>query len=359
MSPRVFLSGALIFAAGSSIQAEPQAFRFVGPNVVKLDWNAKCMVSGDLNGDGKVDLAVVNPGRARIEILYRRKPGEKLSRVRPTRPDRWEPDLEDAPYLRETVPFDGDVANLALGDLDLDGRLDLIYGGAGEGVMVRFREKDNTWSDTLELDVNDPVAGTRSLAVRDLDGDGRAELIVFSEQGLERISFDGRKPKGGSEIQKLSSAKAGGFHFVDYDGDDSDDLLYLVPRDDRALRSLRWSGTGFLSEISYPVASHSLSSSKSAPVSPGELTFVSVTHDSGELVTFRLQRPNRPVAEKNSWKPRIHNVFSEKDGAFLHALADFDGDGLVDLAAVAPKVAELRFLSGRKDGGFEPFVAFP
>ena len=355
----LFFSGALLFLVGASIQAEPKAFRFTGPNVVKLDWNAKCMVSGDLNGDGKIDLAVVNPERARIDILYRRKPGEKVSRVRPTTPDRWEPDLEDAPYLRETIPYDGNVANLALGDLDLDGRVDLVYGGAGEGALVRFREKDNTWSDALELDVRDPVAGDRSLTVRDLDGDGRAEVIVFSEQGLQRVSFDGRKPKVESETQKLSSTKAGGFHFVDYDGDNSDDLLYLVPRDDRALRSLRWSGAGFLSEISYPVASQSLSLSKSVPVSPGELSFASVIGESGELVTLRLRQPDRPLSAKNLGKPRIHNIFSEKAGAFLHAIADFDKDGLVDLVAVAPKEAELRFLRGRKDGQFESFVAFP
>ena len=106
-----FRFAVLLASSASVIQAEPRGFRFGDPEVIKLDWNAKCMVAKDLNGDGKVDLAVVNPERARIEILYRRKPGEKVSRVRPTTPDRWEPDLEDAPYLRETVAFDGDFAN--------------------------------------------------------------------------------------------------------------------------------------------------------------------------------------------------------------------------------------------------------
>ena len=358
MNSQGFRIAALLASSVSVIQAEPRGFRFGEPEVIKLDWNAKCMVAKDLNGDGKVDLAVVNPERARIDILYRRKPGEKVSRVRSTTPDRWEPDLEDAPYLRETVAFDGDFSNLALEDLDLDGRPDLIYGGDGEGVSVRFREKNNSWSKPLELDANDPVAGTRSLAVRDLDGNGQVELIVFSEEGLERISFNGRKPMGGVKVQKLSSASARGFHFTDYDGDGADDLLYLVPGKERALRTLRWSGSVFLSETSHPLSPHALSPSKSAPVAPGELSFASIDGDSSELLTFRLRQPDAAV-EKNLWKPRIRNLFAEKDGTFLHALADFDGDGLLDLTAVAPKKAELRFLRGRKDGGFESFVSFP
>lgn len=356
MNGRSFRIAAFLATAVTALQAEPQNFHFDGPHVIKLDWNAKCMVAKDVNGDGKVDLAVVNPERARIDILYRRNPGEKVARVRPSSPDRWEPDLEDAPYLRETVAFDGDFASLALGDLDRDGRIDLIYGGAGEGVIVRFREKDDKWSEPLELDANDPVAGPRSLAVRDLDGDGLTELIVFSKEGLERISFDGRKPKSEARIQKLSSAGARDFHFADFDGDDSDDLLYLVPGSERTLRTLRWSGSGFLSESSHPLASQSLAPSKSAPMAPNQLTFAAADKESGELVTFNFRRV---AAEKNLWKPRIHNLFTSKDGVFLHALADFDGDGLLDLVAVAPKVAELRFLRGRKDGGFEPFVAFP
>ena len=66
------LLGSSILVSG----AEPRGFQFGDPEVIKLDWNAKCMMAKDLNGDGKIDLAVVNPERARIDILYRRKPGE-------------------------------------------------------------------------------------------------------------------------------------------------------------------------------------------------------------------------------------------------------------------------------------------
>ncbi|MFP6886394.1 MAG: VCBS repeat-containing protein, partial [Opitutales bacterium] len=350
---------AFLLASAAAAQADPQNFRFAAPEVVKLDWNAKCLVAKDLNGDAKVDLAVVNVERSRIEIFYRRKPGEKVSHVRSTTPDRWDPDLEDAPYLRETVPFDGDFANLVAADLDLDGRPDLIYGGDGEGVVVRFREKNNSWSEPLELDARDPLTDKRSLAVRDLDGDGLAELLVFSDKGLERITFDGRKPKNSAKIQKLSSANARGFRFVDYDGDGDDDLLYLASKQERSLRALRWSASGFLSESSHPLDPQSLALSKSVPAALGKLAFASIDGDSGELVTFRMGRPLANEAAKKVWKPRIRNLFDEKDGAFLHALADFDGDGFLDLAAVAPKEAELRFLRGRKDGEFESYVAFP
>jgi len=348
----------LLGLTSAAALAEPGNFIFSGPEVTKLDWNAKCMVSGDLNADGQLDLAVVNGQRGRIEILYRRKPGAKVPRIRPITPDRWEPDLEDAPYLRETLPFDGNVGSLALGDLDLDGRLDLIYGGNGEGVVIRFREKDHSWSDPLELEVEDPIGGTRSLLARDQDGDGLCELIVFSKEGLERIPFEGRKPKTG-KLQKLSSSRAKDFRFIDYDDDGADDLLYLVPGSDRSLRSLRWSGTGFLSEISHSLSIQSLSLSKKAPVSDGVLSFASVDDAAGDLLTFHFADAVAKERARKTWKARIRNVFSDDAGEFLHALADFDGDGIADLVVCAPKVAELRYMRGRKDGGFDPFVSFP
>ncbi|SVD93791.1 uncharacterized protein METZ01_LOCUS446645, partial [marine metagenome] len=88
-------------------------FRFRGPEIVKIDWNARALHASDLNGDGLTDLAIVNRERSRIEILYRRKPGEKVKDVQPARPDRWEPVLENAPYVRENLSIDEEVTSLA------------------------------------------------------------------------------------------------------------------------------------------------------------------------------------------------------------------------------------------------------
>ena len=63
MSNRLLFAMALS-ATGASMSAEDlQGFRFRGPEITKLEWNAKCLVAGDINGDSRTDLAVINANR--------------------------------------------------------------------------------------------------------------------------------------------------------------------------------------------------------------------------------------------------------------------------------------------------------
>jgi hypothetical protein len=351
-----FLLTITLFATGSSMFAENlRGFRFSGPEITKLEWNAKCLVTGDINGDGRADLAVINANRSRIEIFYRRKPGEKVARVRSIRPDRWEPDLEDAPYLREGVTYEGASTALAIGDLDGDGNIDLLYGGKDEGVHVRFRDKKGSWSEPLEVDTFDPLPGTQSITVQDFNGDGEAELIVFSGKGMERIAFKGRKQLGRSRPRILSSDDASDFLFADIDGDGDEDLLYLSNTSERDLRTLCWGGSGFLSETSHPFNLDKLSMARIGSKPGDGPIFGSVDSKSGEAMTFHFTMKE----SKGQWKPQIHNLFTEKDGSTQHVLADFDGDGLADIVATAAGVPELRFLRGRNGGGFGSAEVFP
>ena len=168
--PKVSLTPVIFLLAGFALLAKKDrnatAFRFLGPEVVKIDWNARALHSSDINGDDLADLVIVNRERSRIEILYRRKPGQKVKNVRSTRFDRWEPVLEDAPYQRENLSIDVEVTALATGDLDANGKVDLAYGGAEDGVFIRFREKDDSWSIPVEIDTVGVVAASDGDAIR-------------------------------------------------------------------------------------------------------------------------------------------------------------------------------------------------
>ncbi|MFP6894058.1 MAG: hypothetical protein VCA18_09925, partial [Opitutales bacterium] len=88
MLQKVFCSLAIFVLAWFPLSAKEDrnstAFRFIGPEVVKIDWNARALHSSDVNGDDLADLVIVNRERSRIEILYRRKPGQKVKNVRST-----------------------------------------------------------------------------------------------------------------------------------------------------------------------------------------------------------------------------------------------------------------------------------
>ena len=253
--PKIPLTLAIFILAGFPLLAKKDrnatAFRFIGPEVVKIDWNARALHSSDINGDDLADLVLVNRERSRIEILYRRKPGQKVKNVRSTRFDRWEPELEDAPYQRENLSIDVEVTALATGDLDANGKVDLAYGGAEDGVFIRFREKDDSWSIPVEIDTGALRSGTGALAIRDLDGDGSLELLAHVKKGLEVFRMKGRESDGQPTLYRDDSPRSRGLHFADLDGDGDDDWLYQAPGDDRGVRTRLWDKSGFGPEYSH------------------------------------------------------------------------------------------------------------
>jgi len=87
-----------------------------GPEVMKLSWNTRSLTAFDIDGDGLIDLGVLNNDRARIDLLYRRKPGDPQSRDRSTGLERWQPVLEDAPFRRQTIATGLRMFALGFGD---------------------------------------------------------------------------------------------------------------------------------------------------------------------------------------------------------------------------------------------------
>ena len=69
---------------------EAPAISLDGPEVYKLDWNTRAMIGHDLDGDERIDLVVLNNVRAKIDILYQRKPGKRKPRKSGNR-SVWEP----------------------------------------------------------------------------------------------------------------------------------------------------------------------------------------------------------------------------------------------------------------------------
>ena len=121
-------SGLVLLAAATLNSAPDVSFSFSGPEVLKLDWATRALNVSDFNNDGLNDLAVVNNDRAQIEILYQRGEGT-LAAAAKTRlnRNRWEPQLEDARFQREGITVGFPVFDLAVGDLNGDGRDDLAY----------------------------------------------------------------------------------------------------------------------------------------------------------------------------------------------------------------------------------------
>ncbi|GJM20529.1 MAG: hypothetical protein DHS20C15_04440 [Planctomycetota bacterium] len=277
--------------------------------------------AGDLDGDGITDLALSLAGDAEVRTLLGGGP--------------------DLFTLRGTLPLEGEAGPIALGDLDLDGDLDAAVGQgnpAGPGPTgVVLLENDGTGLFTRRATLRRP-AYAWDVELADLDGDGTLELLTLHGDGIGLAvargdtEFRFREP-----VVRTAGRHARSLLVVDLDGDTQLDALVTDAASQDALVFPGIGGAGF-------GAAQSLRVAPSTALSPGtwpRLTLADMDADGlpdlvsrhGEGVSVRLRLPRGGFAPLRSASVNFRPIDSINTAARGQAaLADFDGDGDLDVA---------------------------
>ena len=319
-------------------------YGFLPVEVYKLDNRIGNMVTRDLDGDKVADIAVSNNARSRIDLLLSsRKPGD----------DEPQPALKDVNDLRNdrrmrlvSIPVNKEVVSLQAGDFDGDGRADLVYYGSPAGIEILASRGGGKFADPKKILVGDAVEGAGSLAVADLDKDGRDdlalltkdEIVVYRQREVGKLGDPERWPH---TLDNPRMVKA-----VDLDGDGLLDLAMLDGGQDDPIRVRFSSGEGrYGPEERFDVEALRAYAFGEVDGKPGE-----------ELLTI----------EQQSGRVRVHALASDDDdtaargrlsfvplppGAGLGRsldLGDLDGDGKVDVVATDPVRAQ--FVLYRQEG---------
>lgn len=123
------------------------------------------LVRGDFTGDGRADLAVVDPGGVRVAAST----GEGFE--------------EPGPRASWTLP---DGFRVSVGDFDADGSDDLalVTEGDGTGVLVEVaRGGDDGFGAPQRWSLVDAVLDDLKIGTADMDGDGRSDLVAMVRLG--------------------------------------------------------------------------------------------------------------------------------------------------------------------------------
>jgi hypothetical protein len=176
------------------------------------------LVVRDLDGDGKADIAVT---------IYNHGNGDHLTIFRNT----GSPGHLQFDPLPIDVPVGGGPEGLAVGDLNNDGKPDLVTANAGSSsitILRNFSTPGFMDFEPVPLSLSAPPTPHR-VVITDFDGDGLPDIIVTSNNGRivsvfhhgpdpNTISFDYRMDFGASDyLNDLAVA--------DIDGDQKPDLI--------------------------------------------------------------------------------------------------------------------------------------
>jgi hypothetical protein len=334
---RVYVPGLLDYVAGPRGPYESRAahrgeLSLAAPDLLAAGTGPRAVAAGDFNGDGRVDIAAANEGTSDLTVYY---------------------NMGNGAFRRDTTSYGlaaGAHGGLAAADLDRDGYADVVVSNAASASVSVFLGGAGGLGTRSDYGVG---STPRGLTIRDLNGDGRLDVAVACDNGVNVLLGQGGGALGGLQNYGAgtspSDVAAG-----DFNGDGRLDLAVANEGDDNVTILLGQPAGGFAAA---PGSPHTVGNAPAA---------IAVGDFGGYVGAVLLGTPNGTldVVTANYSDGTVTLLYGAGDGTFGAGVpysigsapsyliaGDFNGDGMLDVASGVngPYAA---FLPGRTVGGF-------
>jgi FG-GAP-like repeat/IPT/TIG domain/Secretion system C-terminal sorting domain len=280
--------------------------------------NHEGSATGDLDGDGKLDFVITNSNNSSsVSVFKNTSVGESIS---------FAPKID--------YPADNGAYSVAIGDVDSDGKPDLVAANNGSNIILFY--KNTSTAGTISFNTRiDFTVGTNpySIAIGDLDGDGKPDLAITTQGSSSALSVLKNTTTGGtiSFDPPIDYATLAGSFIVsigDLDGDGKPDLA-AASSSSYSVTVLR--NTSMPGNISFTSLQNFSTGNYPVCVALGDLD-----GDGKPDIVTSNRFSNNVSALKN--KSTIFNInfdthvdFTADTDPFYVAIGDLDGDGRPDI----------------------------